>query len=102
MSRGGEGADTRGGVAFPYSLAGFVFTAWFNDRVRRLHHPVVWVGTTMARVIELHADGRLEVETETEGRGPQRHFVPFHASHLERFLLKYAALGAGAGHRPGP
>ena len=102
---GGAGGGARaqsGPVAFPYSLAGAVFTAWFNDRVLRLHHPTVWVGATLARVIELHADGSLEVETETGGRGPERHFVPFHASHLDRFLLKYSALGAGAGHLPGP
>jgi len=98
----GEAADTQGGVSFPYSAAGFIFTAWFNDRVLRLHHPTVWVGTTLARVIELHADGRLEVETETGGRGPERRFVRFEAAHLDRFLLMSSARGAGAGHKPGP
>ena len=95
-------AHQPGAVSFPYAAAGAVFTAWFNDRVHRLNSPTVWVGTTLARVIELHPDGRLEVETETEALEPERKFVAFAAAHLDRFLLKFAALGAGAGHRPGP
>ena len=95
-------AHQPGAVAFPYSAAGAVFTAWFNDRVRRLHLPTLWVGATLARVIELRPDGRLEVEIESGAKGRETWFVRFEAAHLDRFLLKFAAQGAGAGHRPGP
>lgn len=97
---GGGTAAMPGAVAFPYAAAGAVFTSWFNDRVRRLNSPTVWVGPTLARVIELHPDGSLEVETQTEALEPERQLLPFEAAHLDRFLLKFAAQGAGAGHRP--
>ena len=98
--RQGEAAAAQGSVAFPFAAAGFVFTAWFNGRLRRLDGPTVWVGTTLARVIELHADGLLEVETETEALEPERQFVPLTASDLDRLLPGFA--GQGAGHEPGP
>jgi hypothetical protein len=86
-------AGTPGRVAFPYAAAGAAFTAWFNDHVRRLNSPTVWVGTTLARVIELHRDGRLEVEVETEALEPERVFVPFEAAYLDQLVRKVAALG---------
>ena len=102
---GGAGGGARapsGPVAFPYAIAGAAFTAWFNDRARRLGHPLVWVGATLVRVIELHPDGSLEVEAETGAAEPERRFVPLEAAHLDRFLLTFAARGAGAGHSRGP
>jgi hypothetical protein len=99
---GCEAAAHPGAVASPFAIAGAAFTAWFNDRARRLDHPLVWVGTTLARVIELHRDGSLEVEVETGTVEPERRFVPLESEHLDRFLLTFAARGAGAGHEPGP
>jgi hypothetical protein len=100
--RGESAAHHPGAVAFPYAVAGAAFTAWFNDRARRLDHPLVWVGLTLGRVIELHEDGSLEVEVETGAAEPERQFVPLQAAHLDRFLLTFAARGAGAGYTPGP
>ena len=42
---------------------------------------------------ELHGDGRLEVEVETEALEPERQFVAFDASHLDQLVRKIAALG---------
>jgi hypothetical protein len=87
-----EGAQA-GAVTFPYAAAGAAFTAWFNDRVRRLPNPTVMLGTKLARVVELHADGRLECEIETEALEPERQFVAFEASYLDQLVRKIAAIG---------
>lgn len=87
-----EGAQT-GAVAFPYSATGAAFTAWFNDRVRRLANPAVMLGTKLARVVELHPDGRLECEVETEALEPETQFVAFEASYLDQLVRRIGALG---------
>ncbi len=88
------GETTRPGtVAFPYAAAGAAFTAWFNDRVRRLTSPTVMLGTKRASVIALHRDGRLECEVETEALEPERHFVAFEARYLDQLVRKIAAVG---------
>lgn len=86
-------AGQAGPVAFPYAAAGAAFTAWFNDRVCRLTNPTVMLGTKLARVVELHADGRLECEIETEALEPERQFVAFEASYLDQLVRKIAAIG---------
>lgn len=87
-----EGAHP-GAVAFPYAAAGAAFTAWFNDRVRRLTNPAVMLGTKLARVVELHPDGRLECEVETEALEPETQFVAFEAQYLDQLVRKLAAQG---------
>jgi hypothetical protein len=82
-----------GAVAFPYAAAGAAFTAWFNDRVRRLTNPAVMLGTKLARVVELHPDGRLECEVETEALEPETQFVAFEAQYLDQLVRKIAAIG---------
>jgi hypothetical protein len=82
-----------GAVAFPYAAAGAAFTAWFNDRVRRLSSPTVMLGTKRASVIALHEDGRLECEVETEALEPERQFVAFEATYLDQLIRKIAAIG---------
>jgi hypothetical protein len=86
-------AGQPGPVAFPYAAAGAAFTAWFNDRVRRLTNPTVMLGTKLAGVVELHADGRLECEIETEALEPERQFVAFEATYLDQLVRKIAAIG---------
>ncbi|MET0625738.1 MAG: hypothetical protein ABW250_22575 [Pyrinomonadaceae bacterium] len=88
-----ETSETPGAVAFPYSAAGAAFTAWFNERVRRLQNPAVMLGTKLARVVDLHPDGRLEVEIETEALEPERQFVAFEAAYLDQLVRKIAAIG---------
>lgn len=83
----------QGAVAFPYSAAGAAFTNWFNDRVRRLPSPTVMLGTKAATAVELHEDGRLECEIETEALEPERLFVAFEASYLDQLVRKIAAIG---------
>lgn len=87
-----EGAGP-GAVAFPYAAAGAAFTAWFNDKVRRLPNPTIMLGTKRARFVELHGNGRLECEVETEALEPEKLFVVFEASHLDQLIRKIAALG---------
>ena len=87
-----EGAQG-GAVAFPYSAAGAAFTAWFNDRVRRLPNPVIHLGTKTASVVELHADGRLECSLHASAGEQEQQFVAFDSSHLDQLLLKFAAQG---------
>ncbi len=82
-----------GAVAFPYAAAGAAFTAWFNERVRRLNSPTVMLGTKRASVIALHQDGRLECEIETEALEPERQFVAFEATYLDQLVRKIAAAG---------
>ncbi len=82
-----------GAVAFPYAAAGAAFTAWFNDRVRRLAGPTVLLGTKPARVVGLLPDGRLFVEVETEALEPERQAVVFEASYLDQLVRKIAAVG---------
>lgn len=87
-----EGAQP-GAVAFPYAAAGAAFTAWFNERVRQLTSPTVMLGTKRASVLQLHADGRLECEIETEALEPERQFVAFEAQYLDQLVRKIAAIG---------
>jgi hypothetical protein len=77
----------------PYALAGEAFTAWFNDRVRVLASPTVMLGTKRAHVVGLLADGRLQVEVETEALEPERQFVAFEAQYLDQLVRKIAAIG---------
>lgn len=86
-----EGAHP-GSVAFPYAAAGAAFTSWFNDRVRRLTNPTLMLGTKLARIVELHPDGRLECQIETEALEPETQFVAFEASYLDQLVRKLAAL----------
>jgi hypothetical protein len=88
-----QGAATDAKAPAPYALAGEAFTGWFNDRVRRLTNPTVMLGTKLARVVELHADGRLECEIETEALEPERQFVAFEATYLDQLVRKIAAIG---------
>ncbi len=81
------------GVAAPYAAAGKAFTNWFNECVRRLTNPTLMLGTKLARVVELHRDGRLEVEIETEALEPERQFVAFEAKYLDQLVRKIAAIG---------
>ena len=87
-----EGAQG-GAVAFPYATAGVAFTAWFNDRVRRLPNPVIHLGTKTATVVELHRDGRLECSLHASAGEQEQQFVAFESSHLDQLLLKFAAQG---------
>ena len=89
-----EAAETPGAVAFPYSTAGAAFTAWFNDRVRRLPNAVIRLGTRTATVKELHADGRLECSLHASAGEAEETFVAFETAHLDQLLLKFAAQGA--------
>lgn len=94
-------ADAREGtqhlsVAFPYSAAGVALVTWFNEQARCLPNFRLLLGTELARVVELHADGRLEVEVETEALDPERRFVPFDASHLDQLVQKLASLSSEA------
>jgi hypothetical protein len=91
----GEGARP-GVVAFPYSAAGVALVSWFNDQVRRLPNLRLMLGTELARVVELHQDGRLECEVETEALEPERRFVAFDASHLDQLVQKLASLSREA------
>lgn len=77
----------------PFSLAGEAFTAWFNDRVRRLTNPTVMLGTKLGRVVGLLPDGRLMVEVETEALEPERQAVAFEATYLDQLVRKIAAIG---------
>lgn len=77
----------------PYALAGEAFTAWFNDRVRRLTSPTVLLGTKRAGVVGLLPDGRLQVEVETEALEPERQFVAFEATYLDQLVRRIAATG---------
>lgn len=88
----GEGSQ-QGAVAFPYAAAGAAFTHWFNDKVRQLPSPTIMLGTKRARVLELHEDGRLECEVETEALEPEKLFVVFDTSHLEQLIRRITALG---------
>jgi hypothetical protein len=88
-----EGAQT-GAVAFPYSAAGVALVSWFNGQARRLPNLRLMLGTELARVVELHADGRLECEVETEALEAERRFVAFEASHLDQLVSKLASLSA--------
>ena len=89
----GEGVQP-GVVAFPYSAAGVALVSWFNNQARRLPNFRLLLGTELARVIELHADGRLECEVETEALEPERRFVPFDSSHLDQLVSKLASLSS--------
>ena len=71
-----EGTEA-GPVTFPYSAAGAAFTAWFNERVRRLPNPTVHLGTKTATVRELHPDGRLEVSMHASAGEAEEMFVAF-------------------------
>lgn len=88
-----EGAEP-GAVTFPYAAAGAAFTAWFNERVGRLHNATLKLGTKTATVRELHADGRLEVSLHAAAGEAEQQFVSFDTSHLDQLLLKFAAQGA--------
>lgn len=77
----------------PYALAGEAFTNWFNERVRVLASPTVMLGTKRARVVGLLADGRLQVEVETEALEPERQSVAFEAQYLDQLVRKIAAIG---------
>jgi hypothetical protein len=90
-----EGAQP-GAVAFPYSAAGVALVSWFNGQVRRLPNLRLMLGTELARVAELHADGRLECEVETEALEPERRFVQFDSSHLDQLVHKLASLSSEA------
>jgi hypothetical protein len=81
-------------VAFPYSAAGVALVSWFNDQARRLPNLRLMLGTELARVVELHADGRLECEVETEALEPERRFVAFEGSHLDQLVHKLASLSS--------
>jgi hypothetical protein len=83
-------------VAFPYSAAGVALVSWFNGQVRRLPNLRLMLGTELARVVELHQDGRLECEVETEALEPERRFVQFEASHLDQLVHKLASLSQEA------
>jgi hypothetical protein len=85
-----EGAQG-GAVAFYYATAGAAFTAWFNDRVRRLPNPVIHLGTKTATVIELHPDGRLQCSLHASAGEAEETFVAFDSSYLDQLLLKFAA-----------
>ena len=87
-----EGAQA-GAVAFPYSAAGAAFTAWFNERVRRLPNPVIHLGTKTATVVELHPDGRLECSLHASAGEQEQQFVAFEVQYLDQLLLKFAAQG---------
>jgi hypothetical protein len=80
-------------VAFPYAAAGAAFTAWFNDKLRRLSNPTILLGTKRARVLSLDESGRLSVEVETDALEPDRQFVAFEGSHLDQLVRKITALG---------
>jgi hypothetical protein len=88
-----EGAQP-GAVAFPYAQTGAAFTAWFNERVRRLPNPVIRLGTKTATVLELHADGRLDVSLHAGAGEAEQQFVAFDVAYLDQLLLKFAAQGA--------
>ena len=88
-----EGAQA-GAVAFPYSAAGAAFTAWFNDRVRRLPNACIRLGAKTATVLELHPDGRLECSLHASAGEEEQRIVAFDASHLDQLLLKFAAQGS--------
>ena len=83
-----------GAVASPYATAGAAFTAWFNNRVRRLPNPVIHLGTKTASVVELHADGRLECSLHASAGEQEQQFVAFDSAHLDQLLPKFAAQGA--------
>jgi hypothetical protein len=51
------------------------------------------LGTKLARVVELHADGRLECEIEIEAPEPETQFVVFEAAYLDQLVRKIAAIG---------
>ena len=87
-------ATEPGAVAFPYATVGAAFTAWFNDRVRRLPNATVRLGTKTATVIELHPDGRLQCSLHASAGEPEETFVAFEAQYLDQLLLKFAAQGA--------
>jgi hypothetical protein len=82
-----------GPAASPYAAAGAAFTAWFNERVRRLPSPTLMLGTKPALVLKLHLDGRLECVVETEALEPELQFVAFEAAYLDQLVRKIAAIG---------
>jgi hypothetical protein len=82
-----------GAVAFPYAAAGAAFTSWFNEKLLRLPNTSIMLGTKRVHVVELHEDGRLEVELDTEALEPEQQFVAFEVSHLDQLVRKIAALG---------
>ncbi|HYY96069.1 MAG TPA: hypothetical protein VE713_16300 [Pyrinomonadaceae bacterium] len=90
---GAAAGQTQEQAPAPYAQAGEAFTAWFNDKVRQLSSPIVMLGTKRARVVSLLADGRLQVEVETEALEPERQFVAFEASYLDQLVRKIAAIG---------
>lgn len=97
LVEGGPIIRARGGaIAFPYAAAGAAFTSWFNGQVRRLPNFRLMLGTEAARVVELHQDGRLECEVETEALEPERRFVQFDASHLDQLVQRLASLSQEA------
>lgn len=87
-----EGAQP-GAVAFPYATAGAAFTNWFNERIRRLPNPTIRLGAKTATVVELHADGRLQLSIHAAAGEAEEAFVQFEPSHLDQLLLKFAAQG---------
>jgi hypothetical protein len=87
-----EGGE-QGAVAFPYAAAGAAFTNWFNDKLLRLPNTSIMLGTKRVHVVELHEDGRLEVELDTEALEPEQQFVAFEAIYLDQLVRKIAALG---------
>lgn len=96
-SPAGEAAAEReggepGAIAFPYAAAGAAFTSWFNGKVRRLSNPTLMLGTKRARVLELHEDGRLECQIETEALEPETQFVAFESQYLDQLVRKIAVL----------
>ena len=86
-------ADAKPQGLAPYAQAGEAFTAWFNERVRRLPSPTLMLGTKRALALKLHPDGRLECVVETEALEPELHFVAFEAGYLDQLVRKIAAIG---------
>jgi hypothetical protein len=87
------GGQTPPAAPPPYARAGEAFTGWFNDRVKRLPNPTVMLGTRRAHVVALLADGRLQVEVETEALEPERQFVAFEGQYLDQLVRRIAAIG---------
>ena len=93
QAQGAGAAGEKAQAQAPFALAGEAFTAWFNDRVRKLPNPAVLLGTKRAYVVALLPDGRLQVEVETEALEPERQFVDFEATYLDQLARKIAAIG---------
>lgn len=79
-------------ILLPWALPVLLFALIESAHAPQFFGVLVDVVTKPARVVELHPDGRLECEVETEAPEPDKQFVAFEAAYLDQLVRKFAAL----------